>query len=63
MTRLEAAAFVEALDEYLSARSSLVAVCDGPADPRILRFNACRERLLDRLCRDEATQPLAGSAK
>jgi hypothetical protein len=62
MTRVEAAAFVEALDAYLIASEPVV------GDVRVQRrwgriLDAARERLIDRLCGDEGTQPLAGSAK
>jgi hypothetical protein len=60
VTRMDAAAFVEALDDYLDACMTSLSMSTEGA---YLAANAARERFIDRLSGDEGTQPLAGSAK
>jgi hypothetical protein len=71
MTRVDAAAFVEALtvessqelretiEEFEDAlwKTTLQALDETRCTARSLRLNAARERLIDRLCGDAGTQP------
>lgn len=73
MTRAEADELVSVLEEYVDERTVYLAarrtsrVVGGAWAERDERnafnvMNAARERLIDRLCGEEATQPLAGRA-
>jgi hypothetical protein len=61
MSRPEAAAFVEALEEYSDSAERLARFSGKSGGRRhrmlTIEFNTCRERLIDRLCGDEGTQP------
>ena len=68
MTRAEADVLVQEYDDEVRtwvADSRLLGGLPGMRDTLTAAFhkmNAVRERLIDRLCGEEPTQPLAGSA-
>lgn len=57
MTRAEADALVAEYDDAASEHRVARRLMS------FARMNACRERILDRLCGEEATQPLAGNER
>jgi len=67
MTRAEAAEVVEALEEYFDTRiawEEVDAIASGVGEINRAKkaFEAARHRLIDRLCDEEPTEPLAGRA-
>lgn len=63
MTRAEADRLVQQYDDALIDRYTRRRwESKAEMDAQFLKMNACRERLIDHLCNDDVTEPLAGSA-
>lgn len=61
VTRAEADVLVQEYDDAIIERYTRIRWDSRAAmDAQFLRMNACRERLIDRLCGEEPTQPLPG---
>lgn len=68
MTRAQAAAVVEALEDYFDARidwEEADAMTSGAGEVNLARiaFESARERLITAMCGEPATDPLAGNAR
>jgi len=63
MTRAEADVLIQEYDDAVSEyRIAIRMRASSSNRAEFMRMDACRERLIDALCGEERTEPLAGNA-